>query len=917
MFKHLLLGFAVLLGTATLTLAQAPANDECASATRLNDVTSFCSNRAAYTNVNATVSTINSFSCFGTPGQKDVWFSFVAVATDVQVAVRGAAADSPGGTLRGPQVALYSGSCANLAELECQSAPSSNIVEAYQGGLFVGTVYYIRVQGASGNTGTFQLCVNNYNPPAELSSDCPTASILCDKSPFVVRSVKGAGRDIRELSDASCFGSGLGLNAESNSTWFVWRVSKAGDLTFTLNPLNPDDDLDFVLYKLPNGLGNCSGKQVVRCMASGESQGQESSRCLGPTGLRPGASGTSMPSGCPTASSNAWLSPANLNVGEVYALVVNNFSNTGNGFSVDFGGSVEFQGPTAKFYTQPASVCRGIPITFRDTSTFALGSIVKWQWSFGPDATPQTATGKGPHKVVFQEAGKRQIALTVETNLGCRVTDIQTVDIFGDVKLDTLISEPDCNGTANGKVTVQNIQQGTPPYQYSWRNGPFGTSPTLENIGVGIYNLVVKDANGCTTTLDIPVAERQLRGNLTATSPNCNGGSNGSIALNVSNGVAPFRLDIGTGTPITGTSVPNLRAGTYTVRVQDAVLCKGSFTVTVGEPLKLEAGLQVTNISCFGRRDGSLRTNPTGGTPPYRYQWHNGNTTQNLSNLVAGTYSVTVTDSKDCTATASSTIIEPRTVAIRLLGTKDLTCNGVSQGEIRVEGVGGTTPYTFSTDGRTYVTNATLGGLSAGNYVVRIRDAGGCTDSVLATLREPLPIRVDVSPADTLLKLGAFMTPRVVTVATTRLQYQWTPTTGLSCTNCANPKVQGIVNQKYILKITDASGCMATDSMLLEIDPIKPVYAPNIILPDNARDGNDRFTLYGGAGSERIKLLRVYDRWGELVFEGTDLPLNQPTLGWDGKVRGKPVNGVFAFYAVVHFIDASEEVIEGNVTVVR
>jgi SprB repeat/CHU_C Type IX secretion signal domain/PKD domain len=917
---HRILCAATLLFIAISGFAQAPANDECSSPIRITNVKSFCSNTAAYTNVGATPSSYGPAGCFGSTTQRDVWFSFVAEATDVQVAVRGAAAGSPGGTLRNPQVAIYAGTCGGtINELECQTARNNtHIVEAYQGGLFIGTTYLIRVQAPSNGTGTFQLCVNNYNPPAELSSDCPTASILCDKSPFVVRSVTGAGRDTREMNDASCFSGGSPTNFESNSTWFVWRVSQAGNLTFTLTPLNPLDDLDFVLYRLPNGIGNCGGKQLVRCMASGESQGQNSDRCLGPTGLRVGASGTSMPSGCPTAASNAWLSPVNMSVGEVYALVVNNFSNTGNGFSIDFGGSVQFQGPEAKFTTKPEAVCPGIPIVFEDASTFALGSITKWEWSFGPDATPQTATGKGPHTVTFRDQGTRSVALTVETNLGCRVTDIQTIKIFGNVKLDTLIAEPDCNGTTNGRIAVSNVREGTAPYQFSWRGGPFSTDNTLSNLGPGTYSLVVRDANGCTSSLSIPVLERQLRGTATAVAPKCNGGNNGTINLNITNGVGPFRFQVGSGAPQVGTVFNNISAGSYTITGSDAVLCKGSFTVTVTEPMRLEARVEGRNISCSGLRDGRVNVTPTGGTAPYRYQWANNRTDKDLIDLAAGTYSVTITDANDCTVTGSATIIEPRTVAIRLVGTKNLACNGIAQGEIRVEGVGGTTPYTFSTDGRTFGNTSTITGLAAGTYTIRIRDGGGCRDSVVTTLTQPAPIRVDVSPPDTLINLGSFMNPRVTTVATSALQYKWSPEQGLSCTNCANPRLQGVGEQKYILKITDASGCMAFDSILITINPIKPVYAPNAFMPESSREGgNDRFTLYGGLGSEQVRVLRIFDRWGALVFEQQDFPLNQPNLGWDGMVRGKPAAGVFAFYAVVRFLDQSEEVIEGNITVVR
>ncbi|HMX38856.1 MAG TPA: hypothetical protein PKD78_00970, partial [Saprospiraceae bacterium] len=237
-----------------LAMAQ-PGNDECAAPVALPDVFNYCSPVGAYSNTGATPSAYGPATCFDKT-EGDVWFSFVAQATDVSIVVRGATLQAPGGTLKGPQMALYFGVCGGtINQLECQTDfVGAGLVEGYQGGLFVGSTYYIRVQGEAGNTGTFQICINNYNPPVDPKSDCPKASILCDKSPFVTQNVVGAGVDKSELNDALCFSNGVPGNWETNSTWYVWTCSKSGTLEFTLTPLNVADDLDFALYRLPNGL---------------------------------------------------------------------------------------------------------------------------------------------------------------------------------------------------------------------------------------------------------------------------------------------------------------------------------------------------------------------------------------------------------------------------------------------------------------------------------------------------------------------------------------------------------------------------------------------------------------------------------------------------------------------------------------
>ncbi|MCC6463220.1 MAG: hypothetical protein IT260_22315, partial [Saprospiraceae bacterium] len=487
MRKPILVALGLCMG-AIAAFAQ-PSNDNCTSPIPITDVTNFCSSVAAYTNVNATPSGYGPANCF-TTGSNDVWFSFVPQFTDVTVVVRGATQQGAGGTLQKPEVAIYFGTCGGiLNEVQCQSSTNNdNIVEANESGLLVGSTYLIRVQGFNDITGTFQLCLNNYNPPVEPTSDCPDASVLCDKSPFVVQKVTGAGSNIAELNDATCFSNGAPGNYETNSTWFVWTCSKSGTLEFTLSPLNVADDLDFALYRLPNGIGNCQGKQLVRCMASGEFN--YLSPCMGPTGLRAGDPDISEDAGCTDAGDNAWLAPFDMIVGESYALVVNNFTTSGNGFSIEFGGTGEFLGPEAKFTTVPQAVCLGTAVQVQDASNFPLGSITSWAWSFGADAVPGVASGKGPHTVQFNTPGQHPVVLQIETNLGCRVTAIQNVLVFPDVEVDTVIAMPECNGGDNGVITITNIKMGTPDYLFSWNGGPFTATNSLSGLSVGTYNLV-------------------------------------------------------------------------------------------------------------------------------------------------------------------------------------------------------------------------------------------------------------------------------------------------------------------------------------------------------------------------------------------------------------------------------------------
>ncbi|MEK7256064.1 MAG: hypothetical protein AAB316_15035, partial [Bacteroidota bacterium] len=378
-----------------LSLQAQPINNECATATSLNDVTNWCSGSGAYTNVNATLSS-NAGQPFCFPDMSsDVWFSFKAEATTVNITVVGNTAppNPAGGSLDNPQFALYAGNCGNLTEVACASDGfGAGVIESLASGLTVGQTYFIRVDGRSGNQGTFRLCVNNFNDVPDASGDCPTGVILCDKSSFSVQDLSGTGNLQNEFNSNIC------VQQEFASAWYRWTCLDPGTLTFTITPNNPSDDIDFAVFELPGGIDDCANKVKIRCEAAGEnvvSPFPDWEICTGPTGLSLAETDTDEQPGCAPGNNN-YVSAVNMVAGRSYALLINNFSNTGNGFSIEFGGTGTFKGPEANFNFEPDSVCQGAEIVFDDAST-AVEGIQKWEWNFGVGASPAAATGAGPH----------------------------------------------------------------------------------------------------------------------------------------------------------------------------------------------------------------------------------------------------------------------------------------------------------------------------------------------------------------------------------------------------------------------------------------------------------------------------------------------------------------------------------------
>ncbi len=926
MRKLLLLSAFLLL--ASLSVYAQPSNDLCENDILLTELSNWCSEREAFMNADATPTNwVGDGPTCQTGGQNDVWFSFVAGATDVTIIVRGNTNTAPGGSLRRPEIALWSGSCNNFNELECTSDVSGNhIVELYKGGLIVGQQYRLQVQGRNGNEGTFQICINNYNAPTEPESDCPRAAVLCDNSPFVVQAVTGAGNITNEMDDASCFSGGAAAtNLESNSTWFTWICDGTGTLEFDLLPLSEEDDLDFVIYELPNGVTDCSGKQILRCMASGDFS--YPSPCMGPTGLRAGSTDTSEEAGCGGFNDDNYLAPVDMVSGRAYALVINNFTSQGNGFSIEFGGTGTFRGPDAAFNVMLESdnddniICSDERLIVTDFSSFPLGAIESWDWTFGVGAVPSIATGPGPHNIQYTSGGLKSVVLTIESNLGCIVTEIETFEVLEAIEVVPTLTLPDCGGGTNGAIVLE-VSGGQSPYEFSWNEGEFIIDEfSLDSLSEGDFMVQVIDNQGCGTELLIELYEPGLALNSNVEpviEPSCFGFSDGIITISPAEGTAPYEFDFGNGftseNMLTGVS-----AGTYNVEVRDVVGCDESFPIIVGQPDSLQSGANATDISCLGAADGTASVSADGGVGGYTYDWSNNISGNSIDGLLAGTYTVTVQDANGCMVTDNVTINEPLGIDFELLELTDVLCYNEATGSAVVNGLGGTPPFEYSSDGVSYQTSPALNNLGAGNYTLYVRDSRGCIGSLEASIGEPEPFFVDAGE-DQQINLG-FSTRLDATTNPPGLEVEiaWSDAETLDCPDCVSPVAMPPNSTIYTITITDENGCTAEDQVQIQVAKLRPIFKPNVFSPDGKGDsGNETFTLFGGPAAVQMNTLKIFNRWGELVFEGNDLPLNDPTVGWDGTYKGEVLNpAVFTYFAEILFIDNETRIFEGDLTLLR
>ncbi|NCA19764.1 MAG: hypothetical protein EBS86_01340, partial [Crocinitomicaceae bacterium] len=401
-----------------------------------------------------------------------------------------------------------------------------------------------------------------------------------------------------------------------------------------------------------------------------------------------------------------------------------------------------------------------------------------------------------------------------------------------------------CFGQNTGSINLSAFG-GTPGYIYTWSNG--ATTEDLSNLVAGTYTVTVKDLNNCTKNKTITITQPSVALALTQTSinVNCFADATGSINLNVSGGSPNYSYlwsNNATTQDLTG-----IIAGTYSVVVTDNNQCTQLLTATITEPLApLSSALIATNVACFGNSNGSINLSPFGGTAPYTFLWSTNTTTEDVSNLLPGSYSVTIKDAKNCTATNNAIITQPL-APLTASTTKILpSCFGAANGSINLSVQGGTVPFSYSwTNG--YITED-ISNVSAGVYNVLITDLNGCTFSINDTLSQPSAAGVIFTTTDVLC-FGNSTGDIDATVLGGTAPYIYSWSNGATTEDISN-----IPAGTYVITATDSQNCQLTST----VNVTQPQAALQVTethtdaLCVGAQQGTIDLTISGGTGNYTI-----------------------------------------------------------------
>jgi len=496
--------------------------------------------------------------------------------------------------------------------------------------------------------------------------------------------------------------------------------------------------------------------------------------------------------------------------------------------------------------------------------TNTASNTFTYAWNTTPVQTVQTAAN------LFVG----NYSCTVTDNNGCALTTNASIT-QPPVLTSTVNSLPTlCSGTV-GSATV-NAAGGTQPYTYLWNTTPAQTTNSTHNLAQGQYTVNIKDAHNCTTTsvATITISNPILQITTSVVNSVCGGPSGSMHVSSVTPANAPYSYTWAPAGQHTQ-SITNLFPNTYSVSITDANGCGGNTTATVGTNTFFPIQITTTPDYC-GKNIGSATATPQ-ANPPYQYQWSPGNqTSQTISNLPAGNYTVVVTDgyNSSCKDSVGVVISNAPSLSIQTSATPTFCHKNFGSATAAPLGY---PPYQYQWS--TTQTTSTINNLQVGNYSVTVSDFYNCTATASVTIsnkNDTLISTFNTQPGGSLYSL----TPITISVATNS---GWTLnnaylSAGTSLLLTSNYTFEQSGNYTASYYFTSSHGCI--DSVTYEIHVIdySTLYIPNSFSPNN--DGKNDVFKAEGTFITSFEMY-IYDRWDNLIIKLDDIEKS-----WNGKQKG-------------------------------
>ena len=247
----------------------------------------------------------------------------------------------------------------------------------------------------------------------------------------------------------------------------------------------------------------------------------------------------------------------------------------------------------------------------------------------------------------------------------------------------------------------------------------------------------------------------------------------------------------------------------------------------------------------------------------------------------------------------------------------DPDCFGDEDGQIIIDTIiGGTAPYLTAIDDGPLSPQTQYFRLPPGQYQVLVQDANGCETTSEVNITSPEELILDLGLPDE-INLGEplVIDPQINQPIDT---FIWEVSAdSLFCDSCLIQSLQPLNSAQYQLTVFTANGCSMSEAFTVNVNKERDVFVPNVFSPNN--DGiNDVFMIFGGPEVLQVKNLKIFNRWGALIFSEENFPTDDPNYGWNGIYKNKPVNpGVFVYHFEIEFLDGFTKTYQGDVTVLR
>ena len=626
-----------------------------------------------------------------------------------------------------------------------------------------------------------------------------------------------------------------------------------------------------------------------------------------------------------TPANESQPSPIVVAAGTYTLLITNNINGCSNTDGVVVNQDQDL--PTANAGADPLLNCSITDVSLNGGNSGPLNEIT-FLWT-GPDITPVNANDVAP---TVSLPGIYTLVVS-NTITGCSATDNVEVTIDNQAPQITLNSptitcaQPTVALTANSSL---------PGSTYFWSGpGISGTNPTTPTINVslaGSFTVTVTASNGCTNTANVLVQEdaNVPDGNTEGTTLNCS--TNGTSTIS---GVVTTPGATGTWIGPNGFTSDSLTTtvtlpGNYVLVITSANGCTKSINTQVNSDFTAPTAIaQANNLLDCSTTQVTIYANGSSTGNNFTYTWtesNGGNIVSGANGLTpvadaAGDYTLVVTNTiNGCTSSATALVtLDPQVPTGFDLTVKDIRCFGEDNGIIVVNNIlGGTSPFSFSINGGTPVAGNQFTQLLAGNYQLSLEDANGCVIDTLVTIEEPDELVVELGD-DVSVQLGEEATVQAQLYFETPIEtISWNTEVPCDSSNCLGFTYVPDNSRRYILTVTDESGCTKSDYMTVIVRKDRLVYVPNVFNPESDDPLNALLMIFGGTGVVKVNSWQIFDRWGARVFERTDFLPNDPAAAWDGMVKGVEGQvGVYVWVAEIEFIDGVVEVYKGDITLTR